>query len=154
LKIETMSDEPLMETVSYDDGESRAGADLRRRAFDFAKLSIAVHRHVVATDASMREVARQFIRAATSFGANLEEAEAAQSRADFISKCNISLKEAREARYWARLLHDTVRGIDQSPINAVLKESREFVAILTTIVRRSRSRSSEIRDGVEDPWTA
>ena len=142
-----------MESAAYSDGEPRAGADLRRRAFEFAKLSVAVHRQVVASDASMREVTRQFIRAATSVGANLEEAEAAQSRADFISKANISLKEAREARYWARLLAETVRGIEQSPIDAVLRESRELVAILTTIVRRSRSNSSEIRDGGEDPWT-
>ncbi|MFP5247342.1 MAG: four helix bundle protein, partial [Thermoanaerobaculia bacterium] len=73
--------------------------------------------------------------AASSIGANLEEADAAQSRADFISKCNISLKEARESRYWLRILS---RFINSRRIAALIQESTELIAILTTIVRKSR----------------
>ncbi|MFA4906550.1 MAG: four helix bundle protein, partial [Candidatus Margulisiibacteriota bacterium] len=47
---------------------------------------------------------KQLIRAATSIGANLEEADAAVSRRDFINKVGISMKEAYEARYWLRLI--------------------------------------------------
>jgi four helix bundle protein len=47
---------------------------------------------------------RQLIRSGTSVGANVEEAQAAQSRADFIHKIEIALKELRETRYWLRLL--------------------------------------------------
>ncbi len=100
----------------------------------------------------MRDAGRQFMRAATSIGANLEEAEAAQSRADFISKCNIALKEAREARYWRRLIAETAPGVDRVELERELNESRELVAILTSIVRRSRENSDTIRDGEDDQW--
>jgi len=50
---------------------------------------------------------KQMVRSATSVGANVEEALAGQSRADFISKLSIARKEARESRYWLRLLIDT-----------------------------------------------
>jgi four helix bundle protein len=49
-------------------------------------------------------LAKQFLRSATSIGANLEEARAAESRADFIHKYRIALKEARESAYWLLLL--------------------------------------------------
>lgn len=49
-------------------------------------------------------VSRQVLRSGTSIGANVEEAEAAQSKKDFINKMSIALKEARETRYWTRLL--------------------------------------------------
>ncbi|MGC2692532.1 MAG: four helix bundle protein, partial [Desulfobaccales bacterium] len=50
---------------------------------------------------------RQLLRSGTSIGANIEEAQAGQSRADFISKCAIALKETRETRYWLRLLNES-----------------------------------------------
>ncbi len=78
------------------------------------------------------------MRAATSIGANLEEADAGQSRADFISKCTISLKEARETRYWLRILH-AAQPTDK--IEALIGESTEIIAILTTIVRKTRERT-------------
>ena len=52
------------------------------------------------------ELASQLWRAGTSIGANVEEAQAAQSRADFRSKMSIAAKEAREAHYWLRLVRD------------------------------------------------
>ena len=115
--------------------ESGKGSDLRQRAFEFAVAAVELHRHLYRTDASLREVSRQAMSAATSVGANLEEADAAQSRADFVSKCNISLKEARECRYWLRLLDRTVK---DSRIEPLCNEATELIAILTTIVRKSR----------------
>ena len=77
------------------------------------------------------------MRAATSVGANLEEADAGQSRADFTSKCNISLKEARETHYWLRVLRATGKlPVDAEPL---LVECNEIIAILTTIVRKASS---------------
>jgi four helix bundle protein len=79
---------------------------------------------------------RQLVRAATSVGANLEEADAAQSKPDFISKCTISLKEAREAHYWLKLLRATNK-IDESH-DALVHEGDRIVAVLTTIVKKSK----------------
>jgi four helix bundle protein len=80
---------------------------------------------------------RQLIRAGTSVGANLEEASAAQSRADFISKCNIALKEARETHYWLRLFRETEL-LSEKQLDNLLSESNEIVSILTHIVKNTR----------------
>jgi four helix bundle protein len=111
----------------------RKGDDLRERAFRFAcdvvALSDATARH--RNDA--RDLMRQLVRAGTSIGANLEEADAAQSKPDFVSKCSISLKEAREAHYWLRILKAT----GKAETDRLLGEANELIAILTTIVRKA-----------------
>jgi four helix bundle protein len=116
-------------------GESGRGSDLRARAFEFAVAVIDLHRFVYKQEPSLRSTSAQAAAAAGSIGANLEEADAAQSRADFISKCNISLKEARESRYWLRVLS---RFINSKRIAALIAEATELIAILTTIVRKSK----------------
>jgi four helix bundle protein len=83
---------------------------------------------------------RQLVRAGTSIGANLEEADAAQSRADFISKCNIALKEARESNYWIRLYKATGL-LSEVRLKEILQESHEIVSILTTIVKKTRAKT-------------
>jgi four helix bundle protein len=115
--------------------EQGKGADIRERAFEFACRVIEMHRFVYKREPSLRDISRQASAAAGSVGANLEEADAAQSRPDFISKCNIALKEARETRYWLRIL---ARFIVPKRIASLLAEATEIIAILTTIVRKSR----------------
>src|SRR5436309_2281739 len=97
-----------------------------------------MHRYLYQSAAEMRALSTQAMRAATSIGANLEEADAAQSRADFISKCTISLKEARETRYWLRILR---QALNDARLDPLVAESTEIIAILTTIVRRTKERS-------------
>jgi four helix bundle protein len=89
--------------------ESAKGADIRERTFEFACAVLQLHRFVYKREPSLRSTSGQAASAAGSIGANLEEADAAQSRADFISKCNIALKEARESRYWLRVLSRFIR---------------------------------------------
>ena len=69
----------------------------------------------------------------------LEEADAGHSRADFLSKCTGSLKEARETRYWLRILHRTHEP-ERPSIEQLGKEATEIVAILTTIIRKTRAK--------------
>lgn len=118
--------------------ERGKGAELRERTFEFACRVIEMHRFVYKREPSLRDISRQATSAATSVGVNLEEADAAQSRPDFISKTNIALKEARESRYWLRIL---ARFIVPKRIAPLIAESTEIIAILTTIVRRSRERA-------------
>ena len=118
--------------------ERGKGANLRERTFEFACAVLDLHRWIYKAEASLRDISRQASSAAGSVGANLEEADAAQSRADFISKCTIALKEARETRYWLRILS---RSIDPQRLNGLIAESTEIIAILTTIVRKSRENS-------------
>jgi four helix bundle protein len=115
------------------------GANLRERAFEFACAVLELHRYFYRREPALRDASSQATRAAGSIGANLEEADAAQSRPDFISKCNISLKEARESRYWLRIL-DRATTEDRERITPLIHESTELIAILTTIVRKSRER--------------
>ena len=84
----------------------------------------------------VRPLVAQLLDAATSVGANLEEAEAGQSRADFVAKCRVSLKEARESLYWLRLLAAT-EIIKPTRLAPLTQEAHEIVSILTTIVRKT-----------------
>jgi four helix bundle protein len=81
------------------------------------------------------------LKSGTSVGANLEEASAAQSKPDFISKCTIAAKEARETRYWLRLLTGC-RNVKPDLISPLVIEAGEIVAILTTIVKNAESSPS------------
>lgn len=80
---------------------------------------------------------RQLMKSGTSIGANIEEALAAQSRADFIAKMCIASKEARETNYWLRLFRDSGQTAEKS-ILPLLKKSEDLVNILTSIVKTSR----------------
>jgi four helix bundle protein len=84
-------------------------------------------------------LSKQLLRSGTSIGANTEEATAAQSRKDFISKMSISSKEARETNYWLRLLRDSnlCDGIDYTEL---IKDSEEIIAILTSIVKTTSAK--------------
>lgn len=80
------------------------------------------------------DLASQLWRAGTSIGANVEEAQAAQSRADFKSKMSIAAKEARETHYWLRLTHDG--GILQAEsVLPLISEIETIKRILTSIVK-------------------
>ena len=112
------------------------GSEIRERVFRFACAIVALHDVLVSRGGSARDMSRQLMRAATSVGANLEEADAGQSRPDFISKCNISLKEARESLYWLRLLRATNK-LDERA-EPLIHECDRIVAVLTTIVKNTK----------------
>jgi four helix bundle protein len=114
----------------------RDGSEIRERTFRFACDVVALHDDLVKRGPSARDMSRQLMRAATSIGANLEEADAGQSRPDFISKCTISLKEAREALYWLRLLRATDK--IESTADPLIHECDRIVAVLTTIVKKTK----------------
>ena len=80
------------------------------------------------------DLASQLWRAGTSIGANVEEAQAAQSRADFRSKMTIAAKEAREAHYWLRLTCDG-KILTADLINPLIEEIESIKRILTSIVK-------------------
>jgi four helix bundle protein len=84
-----------------------------------------------------RELARQLVRSGTSIGANVEESQAAQSTADFIHKLEISLKEARETRYWLRLLV-AAEIVSSSRLVPLLNEANELIKILASIIVKTK----------------
>lgn len=82
-------------------------------------------------------ISKQLLKSGTSIGANVEEAGAAQSRKDFLSKMSIASKEARETRYWLRLLDDSK--LTNLPLNKYLNKIEEIIKILTKIVKTTSS---------------
>lgn len=109
--------------------------DIRERAFEFACRVVRIHR-ALGRKRGNAIAANQLFRAGTSVGSNLEEAEAAQSRPDFISKNRMALKEARESHYWLRLVVATEM-LPPERVQPLVSEANEIVAILTTIVKNS-----------------
>ncbi|MGH9815685.1 MAG: four helix bundle protein [Candidatus Acidiferrales bacterium] len=111
--------------------------DLRERTFAFAVQIVKLCRHLELRNGVARTLSRQLLRAGTSIGANVEEAQAAQSRPDFINKNGIALKEARETHYWLRLLIASGE-VQEQPIAPLRQESGELMRILGAIVVSSR----------------
>jgi four helix bundle protein len=101
------------------------------KSFDFALTIIEFYQKLQ----SEREyvLSKQLLRSGTSIGANVEEASAGQSRRDFLSKMSIASKEARESRYWLRLLAKSkLTAID---VSKELNLADELIRILTSIVK-------------------
>ncbi|MCA1563157.1 MAG: four helix bundle protein [Acidobacteria bacterium] len=119
-----------------DKGEGKR--DIRERAFLFACEIIAFGRLVADRGYLMARLAAQLVAAGGSVGANLEEAAEAQSKADFIAKNFIALKEAREARFWLRLISASEKS-RSAPAQPLITEASEFVAMLTAGIKRARS---------------
>ena len=81
--------------------------DICERSYEFAVRIVRVCREMDKRPDGSKALTNQLIRSGTSVGANIEEAQGSQSRADFISKMSIACKEARETHYWLRLLADS-----------------------------------------------
>jgi four helix bundle protein len=84
-----------------------------------------------------RTLAHQLLRSGSSVGANVEEGHGSQSRADFVSKYSIACKEARETHYWLRLLAAS-NVAPAGRLSPLIDEANQLVAILTTIVKKTR----------------
>jgi len=114
----------------------KTGNKIMEMSFDFSIQVINLFK----TLNEKREfiLSKQLLRSATSIGANVEEAIAAQSRKDFISKMAIASKEARETRYWLRLLERSkLVDIDYS---ACMANSEHIINILTKIVKTTQEK--------------
>ena len=110
--------------------------DLCARALALSQDILVLNRRLLARKERFGGALNQCVRAATSIGANVEEAQVANSRRDMAAKYAIALREAREARYWLRVLRsDPEVGPAVDPLIA---ETTEWVAMLTTTVKRLR----------------
>jgi four helix bundle protein len=108
------------------------------RSFNFAVRIVQLCRFLEKQDRVSRTLANQLLRSGTSVGANIEEAQAGQSKPDFIAKMSISRKEARETLYWLRLLKGS-DSVEADKLSETLKEADELVRILTAIVKSAQA---------------
>ena len=113
--------------------------DIRERTFQFAVRIIRAVR-CLPDDGATRVVAYQLVKAATSVGANVEEADGAESTRDFVHKMSIARKEARESRYWIRIVRASI--MDNDEWNSLQQESEELARILSAIINSARKKGS------------
>ena len=111
--------------------------DIVTKTFQFALSIIEFANQLDDGKGSSRVLTRQILRSGTSIGANIEEAQAAESKADFIHKYNIALKEARETKYWLMLIKAS-HGSRKTHLDSLIKESDEICRIIAQIVINAR----------------
>ena len=113
--------------VSSNGNGSKADNPVVRLSFE---LALAVLAYVEVLEAGRRYVvARQLLRCGTSVGANVREAQHAESRADFVHKCKIAAKEAEETDYWLQLCtHAPTYPAPPAPLNDTLLSVRRLLA--------------------------
>jgi len=110
--------------------------DIRDRTFLFA-VDVIRWVRTLPKDLGTQVAARQLVRAATSIGANVEEADGADTAKDKVYKWALSRKEAREARYWIRVIVATTSASSQS--HALAQESTELISILSTLISKNKA---------------
>ena len=109
---------------------------IEKKSFDFAIRIVKLYKYLC-NNKKEYVLSKQVLRSGTSIGANVAEAQQAQSKADFISKLSIALKETTETKYWLRLLNAT-NYLNQSDIKSLLDDCIEIEKILTSILRSSK----------------
>ena len=110
---------------------------VEQKSFQFAVRIVRLYKYLRSVKKEF-VLAKQLLRSGTSIGANVAEAQQAQSRADFISKMNIALKETAETNYWLRLLHATEYLNDQE-FQSVFEDCNEVGKMLTAIIKSTKN---------------
>ncbi len=112
--------------------------DLNDRLFRFA-IDVMLFLRTIGDNRETGIIKFQLTKSATSGGANYEESQAASSKADFINKVNISLKEIREANYWLRIVRESKINRSENLVK-LIRESEELKKILATICKNARGK--------------
>ena len=108
-----------------------------------AVLSKSFALRIVKLESYLREkkreltLSKQVLRSGTSIGANIREGIYAQSRADFISKMSIALKESSETEYWLELLHESGY-LDNKSFESIYNENSRISATLINIIKKTK----------------
>jgi len=113
---------------------------IARRSFDFGVKIIELVKSFNRSTAEF-VIINQLVRSGTSIGANIQEAQSAHSRKDFIHKMEIALKEARETKYWILISIESKLLRSDKLSEFLVKEIEEIIKILVTIVKTSKSNS-------------
>lgn len=110
--------------------------DIRERSFRFGvrivKLVVSLPKNTAGF-----AIGNQVIRAGTSIGANIEEAQNAGSKKEFIRSLTIALKESRETLYWLRIIIESEL-LPEQRLRLLIEENREIIKILITIIKNSK----------------
>lgn len=122
--------------------KERQKFDIQERTFKFAVRVVKLVNRLPRTVTGV-EIGKQVVRSATSVGSNVEEADAAESKRDFIHKMSIAHKETRETHYWLRIIKAAL--LDDDQVQALIQASDELVRILYTIIKNARQFTQQDR---------
>lgn len=111
------------------------------KSFAFAIKIVELYKHL-SQDKKEFVLSKQLLKSGTSIGANINESQEAQSRSDFISKLSISLKEARETKYWIELLKETNYLVDRKT-DDILKDLTELIKLLVSIIKSTKANNGK-----------
>ena len=112
------------------------GATVQEKSFRFAVRIVNLCRYLQ-TEHKEYVLSKQLLRRGTSIGANVAESQQAQSRADFVNKLNIALKEAYETNYWLRLMFET-QYLNTQEFESIVADCKELEKLLIAIVKTSK----------------
>jgi four helix bundle protein len=115
---------------------------IKTKSYEFALHIVEFYRLLVKNNEYV--LSKQLLKSGTSIGANVEEALAGQSRADFLSKMSIASKEARETNYWLRLIIDS-KILEDYHVKSLIAESSEIIRMLTSIVKTTSLNNSKFK---------
>ena len=110
---------------------------IEEKSFQFAIRIVKLSQYLRSSKQDF-VLSKQVLRSGTSIGANVAEAQQAQSRADFISKLEIALKETSETKYWIRLLKETDY-ISECEFNSLFPDCVEIEKLLVSIVKSTKN---------------
>ena len=122
-------------------GDMGRESAVAKKSFDFAVRIVRLNNYLC-NEKKEYIISKQLLRSGISIGANISEAERAQSHADFYSKMSISLKEASESHYWLRLLHATDY-LGSKEFYSLEADVKELLALLTTICKTAQQNSEK-----------
>ena len=112
------------------------------KAFNFAVKIVNLYKYLCKNKKEYI-LSKQLVKSGTSIGANVNEAQAAQSKADFIAKMSIASKEARETKYWINLLISTgYLNKNDNYTKSLINEIDEIIKLLTSIIKSSQERNN------------
>ncbi len=111
---------------------------LHQKSYAFAIRAVRLSQYL-AKEKKEYILGKQILRSGTSIGALVSESEFAQSRADFINKLTIGLKEANETKYWINLLHDT-SFISESMHKSLFEDIKEIIRIMVAIIKKLKEK--------------
>ena len=114
---------------------------IEKRSYLFALRIVKAYKYLT-KQKDEYVLSKQMLRSGTSIGAMMREAKFAQSRADFVNKASIALKEANETLYWIELLHDS-EYIDDLSFNSLHQEADEITSILASIVKTTKENTTK-----------
>jgi len=108
--------------------------DIRDRSLAYALRAVKLYQYLQKQkDGAAWIIGKQYLRAASSVGANVAEAQAGETRADFVHKLGIAQKEARESFYWLRLLAES-HLVARKQLDSLMQETEELIAVITSII--------------------